>query len=363
MDPALPVEDPDAALDALLSELSEVSARHEPKTTESVPVPRVVRESDVPDRANAPSTTPSPPPSLTGGEPRVTVLRDVPRRRPRPMPVPPALRRAAQGESVTFPNDPVEAQPPRSAEPETPEPIPVMEVHEVVAEPEVDAPPVIEHKPKPVHHVPAPPEIAEPQIEEILLDDSRPFAAAEAFRREPPTVAVDPLGLGDPPFGLEPVAPPRRRWWLIPAVLLALVALAGQVLWFQFDRWSVDPQIRPVYASLCAPLGCELPPMRALDAFRTKDLVVRSHPDRPGALLVDAIIVNEAPFAQPFPELELRFSAIGGNLIAARRFSPREYLSGDAKGAKEIGARTPVHIALEIEDPGGDAVNYLITFR
>jgi hypothetical protein len=150
---------------------------------------------------------------------------------------------------------------------------------------------------------------------------------------------------------------------VLPAALVGLLALAGQVLWFQFGRWSVDQETRPIYEALCKVLRCDLPPMRALDAFRTKDLVVRSHPDRPGALLVDAIIVNEAPFAQPFPELELRFSAIGGNLIAARRFSPKEYLGGDAKGLSEIGARTPVHIALEIEDPGGDAVNYLITFR
>jgi hypothetical protein len=31
-------------------------------------------------------------------------------------------------------------------------------------------------------------------------------------------------------------------------------------------------------------------------------------------LLVDAIIVNEAPFPQPFPDIELRFSSMGGSL-------------------------------------------------
>jgi hypothetical protein len=150
---------------------------------------------------------------------------------------------------------------------------------------------------------------------------------------------------------------------VFPAILVALVALAGQVLWFQFATWARDPEIRPVYEWLCAGLGCELPIMRALDAFRTKNLVVRAHPERPGALAVDAIIVNDASFAQPYPEIELRFSAIGGNLVAARRFSPNEYLAGDAAGANLIGPHTPVHIALDIEDPGADAVNYIIAFR
>ena len=103
--------------------------------------------------------------------------------------------------------------------------------------------------------------------------------------------------------------------------------------------------------------------MRSLDEIRSKNLVVRANPDVPGELMVDALIVNQARFAQPFPVIELRFSSMDGRPIAARRFKPEEYLAGELKGATMFAPMTPVHIALSIEDPGTDAVSYYIQFR
>ena len=111
----------------------------------------------------------------------------------------------------------------------------------------------------------------------------------------------------------------RRRWWVPLALLLGVALLAGQVLYFQFDEWAKNPQFRPVYEWLCTRLHCQLPVMRSIAAIYSKNLVVRAHPDAPGMLMVDAVIVNQAPFPQPFPVIELRFSSLSGSLIAARR--------------------------------------------
>ena len=94
-----------------------------------------------------------------------------------------------------------------------------------------------------------------------------------------------------------------------------------------------------------------------------RKLVVRSHPEIDGALIVDAIIVNEALFAQPFPVLELRFTSLEGNLVAGGRFQPTQYLAGELEGAEMIQPLTPVHVELEFEDPGSEAVNYFMEFR
>ena len=155
----------------------------------------------------------------------------------------------------------------------------------------------------------------------------------------------------------------RRRWWMPIALLLGVGLLAGQVLYLQFDTWAKNPDIRPVYEWLCPRLHCQLPVMRSLDEIRSKNLVVRANPDVPGELMVDALIVNQARFAQPFPVIELRFSSMDGRPIAARRFKPEEYLAGELKGATMFAPLTPVHIALAIEDPGTDAVSYYIRFR
>ena len=86
--------------------------------------------------------------------------------------------------------------------------------------------------------------------------------------------------------------------------------------------------------------------------------MVRSHPDYANALIVDAILFNEARYPQPFPELELSFSALNGAPVASRRFSPAEYLRGDLINMDTMPVNTPLHISLEIVDPGEQAVNY-----
>lgn len=155
----------------------------------------------------------------------------------------------------------------------------------------------------------------------------------------------------------------RRRPLVWLGIVAGLVLLVAQVLWYQFDDWSKDPQWRGVYVTLCGMVGCELPPLRDRSLLTTRNLAVRSHPDIDGRLLVNAVIVNEAEFAQPFPALELRFTTVRGTLVAGRRFEPEEYLAGDASDMSLIPPRTPVQVELTIDDPGPEAVNYFLRFR
>ena len=181
-------------------------------------------------------------------------------------------------------------------------------------------------------------------------------AAVEASPAANVALAIGPEDLMERPRR-------RRRWWLPLLVRLGTTLFAAQVLDFQFDAWAKNPDVRPVYEWLCPRLHCQLPVMRSLDDIRSKNLVVRANPDVPGQLMVDALIVNQARFAQPFPVIELRFSSMDGRPIAARRFAPEEYLAGELKGATMFAPLTPVHIAFAIDDPGTDAVSYYIQFR
>lgn len=59
----------------------------------------------------------------------------------------------------------------------------------------------------------------------------------------------------------------------------------------------------------------------------------------------------------------MRFADLNGHLIASRRFKPGEYLNGDLEGMAEMPPQTPIHIALDILDPGPKAVNYSLSFH
>ncbi|WP_417779284.1 DUF3426 domain-containing protein [Stutzerimonas xanthomarina] len=159
----------------------------------------------------------------------------------------------------------------------------------------------------------------------------------------------------------------RRPWgrWLGWGLLnlIALLGLATQYVIYNFDELARQDEYRPWLEKVCPAVGCKLPPRVDISQIKSSNLVVRSHPDFAGALVVDAIIYNRAPFAQPFPLLEVRFADIQGQTLAQRTFKPGEYLSGELAGQREMPSQIPIHIALDILDPGITAVNYSLAFR
>lgn len=193
----------------------------------------------------------------------------------------------------------------------------------------------------------------EPPIEPEPMSAPEPVyvaPAAERFR-----VDDEPLNL------TSPSKPSRLKWWI--ACLVALLVLAGQYLYFNFQTLARQPQTRPALEALCQWVGCEVPAKVDVTQIRSSNLSVREHPQFPGALQVDAIIYNRASFAQPFPVLQMRFSDINGELLASREFRPSEYLSGELAGQSQMPPQTPIRIALEVLDPGQNAVSYSLEFR
>ncbi len=217
---------------------------------------------------------------------------------------------------------------------------------------------------------PATPE--EPLLDPNLFDTPDNIASDDSPKRQvktqPKIRAYDgsrtALLMNIIPAPIEFTAKRMRRWYqriLWPALsLVALVALIAQLAWFSFDYFSRVEPYRTAYAILCPYFKCQLPSLvdtRQISAF---NLVVREHPETPGALAVDVMIMNNAPFDQPYPDLVLAFTDIDENEVASRRFSPHEYLGGEAAGSSHMPQKQPVHLTLDLVDPGEKAVNYHI---
>ena len=168
-------------------------------------------------------------------------------------------------------------------------------------------------------------------------------------------------------FDEEPVESQRRRrtsgrlWAVLSGI--ALVALAGQVVWFQ-QLWLFDemPAARPWLAKVCAYAGCELAQRRAVQAFKLAARDVREHPRYADTLLVNATLVNNADFKQAFPRLQLSLFDETGTMIGARRFEPTEYLDESLHIDAGISPAVPVFIVLEIAGPTDEAVSFEFTF-
>ncbi len=167
------------------------------------------------------------------------------------------------------------------------------------------------------------------------------------------------------PAPIEFNAKRMRRWYqrkLWPSLsALALVALLIQVGWFKFDYFSRVEPYRTGYLFLCPYLGCEVPTLVDTSRIIASNLVVREHPEAESALAVDVMLINGAPFDQPFPDLLLVFTDIDNNQVAARRFIPKDYLGGELVGRELMPQNQKVHISLDLVDPGAEAVNYHIS--
>ena len=197
------------------------------------------------------------------------------------------------------------------------------------------------------------------RIEEIELTASAPLRSEPALRNE------SLLNLSEEPLQLDwqQAKKPWGRWigWSL-LNLIGASALAVQYVSYHFDELARQDQYRPWFEQLCPEIGCKLPSKVDVAQIKSSNLVVRSHPEFNGALVVDAILYNRALFSQPFPLLELRFADMNGQLLASRRFKPGEYLGGELAGQAEMPPQTPIHISLDILDPGAKAVNYSLSF-
>jgi predicted Zn finger-like uncharacterized protein len=156
-------------------------------------------------------------------------------------------------------------------------------------------------------------------------------------------------------------SPSAQRWLWRGGAAIAGLLLLVQIAVFRFDNLSKDPSYRPIYSTACKIVGCTLPPLIDTQKIRTTNLIVRSHPRLQNALIIDAILINNAKFSQAFPALQLEFNDINDKLVASRQLQPDEYLRGELAGAKQMANNQPIQLSIEIVDPGDTAVNYQLT--
>lgn len=159
----------------------------------------------------------------------------------------------------------------------------------------------------------------------------------------------------------------ERQPWKSPLLwgimnVAAIVVLTTQYLFFNLASLAQQDHWRPFFTISCKFLNCTLPSQFDVSQIQTNHLVIRSTSDYENSLSVDAIINNQADVSQPFPLIELTFSNDENSTIANRQFTPKEYLGGELSGTSMIPPKQPIHLSLQIIDPGQEATNYQLSF-
>jgi predicted Zn finger-like uncharacterized protein len=163
-----------------------------------------------------------------------------------------------------------------------------------------------------------------------------------------------------PDFLDEPAPPAKRRAWALGAVLALLVLLGQAVYHFRTEIAVLFPESRPHLEAACAALKCELrlPRRPKLMAIESSDLQADGR--RENLIVLNAVLRNQAPFAQEYPSLELTLTDERDEAVARRVLAPGDYLPGVAPAAiaRGIGPGSDAVLRVYIDASGLRAVGY-----
>jgi hypothetical protein len=198
-------------------------------------------------------------------------------------------------------------------------------------------------------------------LDAAIAADDEGLAAYDKPSEAPPELVLElPAGALPPlPMAGRPRATLRDRAWAALAVALGLT-LAAQLVHAYREPLALDPRVGPLVARTYARLDMPIEPPRDLARIGVQRTEVTTHPLYEHVLMLSGVIVNEATFPQPLPVLRVRLEDRWGELVGYRLLEPKEYLRrAPARGARFEPGQS-LAIALEIVDPGSEAVGYAI---
>lgn len=208
--------------------------------------------------------------------------------------------------------------------------------------------------------------------EVIVLEEEQKPQTLQGFEQEAPLAAsaggAAALAQTAAEEGFVPEKAAKKRrsalatfTWTVGSLLL-IAALFVQLVYFNRNDLARNNDLRPWLEQMCGYLDCRIPLREAITAIEIIDRDIRSNPDHAGQLAIDAIFVNNAAFAQPYPLVHITFNSIQGETIQAFTFTPEQYLAKNANVRNGMASGARVRLKSAIPDPGPEAVNYFFDF-
>ena len=153
-----------------------------------------------------------------------------------------------------------------------------------------------------------------------------------------------------------------RGIWIAVALVLLLVTVANLGHFFRQPLLE-NAQIQRglVKAGLQEESTARVTPDLGLIELVSSEM--RSHPDQPDTLRLNATITNRANLKQAYPRLEVVLLDSLGEPLALRIFNPGDYLAEDADIGAGMTSGAYLPLALNLSDPGQQAVGFELKIR
>lgn len=142
----------------------------------------------------------------------------------------------------------------------------------------------------------------------------------------------------------------KRVWpWAIGSLMLLALMLGQAVYFLRVEIAARAPGLKPALTSYCALLRCSIALPRKIDLISIESSDLQADPAQANVITFNAILRNQASYAQAYPSLELTFTDTQDKLVARRTFQPSDYLAPDQDWKEGIPARRETSIKLHLD--------------
>lgn len=213
-----------------------------------------------------------------------------------------------------------------------------------------------------------------PQYEAPLLSDVTEFKQIDVYEVTSPRVYFESSGT---PFSIvEPSADvadeiaeaaQRERsaraqhysvlgtlGWSV-GILALIILLAAQYVFYMRAELAQNAALHPWLERYCevvkAIVPCALPLLRDVEKIEIHNSAITLHPSLREVLVARLMLLSKADSVQPYPDLQLTLSDLGGQHFAQRRFHPEEYLPPGSDITQGMPRNLLISVTLEIAAP------------
>lgn len=162
---------------------------------------------------------------------------------------------------------------------------------------------------------------------------------------------------------LAPEKPARRLplWVTISlSLLLLLMLIAQSAYFFRTHLAGYWPTSRPLLEAACQHLGCSVPLPRNSELLALDDSDLQEDFEHPDVIQLSTRLLNNAPYAQDYPLLELTLTDDNDKPKLRRSFTPEEYLPSGTNIKAGLPAKQEIQITLAFSTSGETVSGYRV---
>lgn len=198
------------------------------------------------------------------------------------------------------------------------------------------------------------------RLSEIPQKNSAPFVPDAAPAKTPQLVGdTAPKAKLDTAFQRKSVQWP----FALLALLLLLLAVFQAIYYLRTPIASRWPQLRPPLEAACTLLHCKVALPHQSELLTIDDSDLQEDAEHEDLIHLSATLINNAPFTQAYPLLELTLTDRYDKAVIRRAFNATEYLPGaDTSQGLAPGEEIRVRLPLTVNDEAVAGYRLFVTY-